>query len=272
MKTCIVLLSLCLFFACSNSKMESADTLDSPSSQNEAVAVKTSLTTPQLPTQIPNQTKLIKTADYRFEVTDVKKTTEYIESAVHKSPAFVSSSNISSIDGHLQNEMTIRVQNEFFDDLLKYIDHQAVYVNSRNISTQDVAKEFVDLESRLKTKREVEARYTDILRNKAGTIEELLAAEKQIGDLHEEIEATVSRINFLKDQVSYSTIRLEFYQPVIERPIVAEEENMFATAFMAGLNGVTELVIALIYIWPLFVVLSAVFFFIRYKKKRFISF
>jgi hypothetical protein len=94
-----------------------------------------------------------------------------------------------------------------------------------------------------------------ILRNKAGTIEELLDAEEKIGDLHEEIEATVSRINFLKDQVSYSTISLEFYQTIEE--VVATTETPIADEFVhalrTGLDGIIRIFIALAYIWPIII-------------------
>lgn len=157
----------------------------------------------------------------------------------------------------LEEHITIRVLSEYFEYLLKEIDTQAVYVNQRKITTDDVGKEFVDLESRLRTKREVEKRYGEILRSQAGTIDELLKAEQKIGALHEEIEATISRMNFLQNQVRYSTINLEFYQAV--SPQVAAPGPGFnkkiITAFAAGLAGAKELLIGLAYLWPLLLVI-----------------
>jgi hypothetical protein len=131
-----------------------------------------------------------------------------------------------------------------------------------------VSKEFVDLESRLKTKREVELRYTEILRKKAGTIEELLEAEKQIGALHEEIEATISRINFLKDQVGYSTINLKFYQETELQ--LSEQETLasqFADAFTSGLNGLVVIGLLLTNLWPVLVLITIAFLIWRVKNK-----
>ena len=45
-------------------------------------------------------------------------------------------------------------------------------MNNRNINTQDVSAEYVDLQSRLKTKLEVKQRLEDILRSKAKTVED----------------------------------------------------------------------------------------------------
>jgi hypothetical protein len=217
------------------------------------------------------KTKVIKTVDFRFEVDDVKKSTEAIELAIRKYPAYIASSKLHLENPILENTMTIRVQSEYFQDLLKEIDQQARFVNFRDVKTDDVAKEFVDLDSRLKTKREVEERYAQILRNKAGTIEELFEAEKQIGELHEEIEATVSRINYLKDQVSYSTINLEFYQTITQQITAGDQvtwKDEFATALKAGLSGVMNVAILLTYLWPLFVITGMAVIIVWFIRKR----
>jgi hypothetical protein len=131
----------------------------------------------------------------------------------------------------------------------------------------------VDLESRLKTKREVETRYTNILRSKAGTVEELFEAESKIGALHEEIEATISRMNYLKSQVSYSTINLEYYQKVVEQIAGSDEEttfDQFHKALTSGWNVLVGVIIALVYLWPLFIIagIVAMIYFLRHRKTR----
>lgn len=215
------------------------------------------------------KSKLIKEARYRFEVKNVKESTVAIESAIRKYPAYVSSSNLTLENPILENKMTIRIESEYFNDLLKEIDKEALFVNIRDVSTEDVSKEFVDLESRLATKREVEDRYMNILRSKAGTIEELLEAERQIGALHEEIEATISRMNYLKDQVRYSSINLEFYQTVTER-ISQNSEPMsrkLTAALTAGLNGLVNVLVGIVFVWPLLLCGGAVMTYLAYKKK-----
>ncbi len=127
------------------------------------------------------------------------------------------------------------------------------------------------MESRLKTKREVEVRYAEILRKKAGTITELLEAEQKIGELHEEIEATVSRINYLKDQVSYSTINLEFYQTITQKIAEVKTNSTgkeFKEALSAGWNGIVSFALVLAYIWPLIMlgIITGTFYWL--KKRR----
>jgi len=265
----IIFLSVTLFYGSCAEKMEKSEI----ASSTEAADAKTQIATlPQSDLYSDGKTKLIKTAEYRFEVANVKKSTEAITASVRKFPAYISSSSLHLENPVLENKMTIRVQNEFFQDLLKDIDGEAKFVNYRNVETQDASKEFVDLESRLKTKREVEQRYMEILRSKAGTIEELLHAEEQIGQLHEEIEATIARINHLREQVSYSTINLEFYQTISQELVAGEGSpatgREFQKALHAGWNGVIVIIITLMYVWPLIVVSVVIFLFVRYRMAR----
>ena len=265
--------SILIVFSCG--KMEKADTnVDSVQTVSEIASDQSQILKdipPPRDLYSSGKTKLIKTLNYRFEVDNVNKSMEAIEIAVRKYPAYISESKLMLENPILENKITIRVQSEYFQDLVKEIDQQARFVNFRNISTEDVVKQFVDLESRLKTKREVEARYMEILRKKAGTIQELLNAEAQIGELHEEIESTIGQLNYLKDQVSYSTINLEFYQTIEQEVAAADTEtrgDQFVAALSAGWNGIVSVMILLAYIWPVLLMGALIGFSYRIIKKR----
>lgn len=255
-----------VLLSCSQKRIES-----STNDIEQASDIKSQVT-PALARDLYSNTneKIIKSAEYRFQVTNVKKSQEAIEMSVRKHLAFVSSSSLKLENPMLEAHIVIRVPSEYFEDLLKDIDAQAIYINERKITADDVAKEFVDLESRLQTKREVEQRYAEILRKKAGTIEELLKAEQKIGELHEEIEATISRINYLKDQVRYSTINLEFYQTVSQEVAQVSSRpgfgKRFSEAIASGLAGALEIVIGLTYLWPLFIV--SLISFLLWRRKH----
>lgn len=254
-----------------HSKMDASEAADTSGTTTSVSAVSQPVTVAS-DLYSNGLTKLIKTAKYRFEVENVHKSTDAIEVAIRKYSAFISSSDLRLDNPLLESKMTIRVQNEYFQELLKEIDSQARFVNFRDIRTEDVSKQFVDLESRLTSKREVEQRYIEILRKKAGTIEELLQAEKQIGQLHEEIEATISRINYLKDEVRYSTINLEFYQKI--EPIIADSDTNtlrdMRQALASGWHGLLAALTAILYLWPvvLLSVMGAFIYRTLRKKQR----
>lgn len=250
------------------------------SSYPESAVESTEAEAPAQLASLPNDlysngiTKLIKTANYRFQVENVQKSTDAIELAVRKYLGFISSSDLQLNHPILESKITIRVQNEFFQDLLKEIDKEAKFVNFRDVKTEDVSKQFVDLESRLKTKREVEQRYIEILRKKTGTIEELLSAEKQIGQLQEEIEVTISRINFLKDEVRYSTINLDFYQTVPQENFASDYSvgNDMLDALASGWDGLLTVVTGILFLWPWIIIgVAGSLIFISRRKRRVVA-
>jgi hypothetical protein len=217
------------------------------------------------------RSKMIKTAECRFEVADMKKSKEAIVSLIKKYSAYIESSNLEFQNPMLEEHLTVRVLNDYFGDLLDEITSQAAYINYQKVNADDVSKQFVDLESRLNTKREVQKRYEEILRKKTGTLEELLKTEKQIGELQEEIEATVSQINFLHEKVRYSTIKLEIYQ-IAEQQVAEVKSNSgltqkFSKAFTSGLSGVTDVLVGITYLWP-FIIIGSVAYFIWMRKKK----
>ena len=137
----VILISfLLLQLSCApKQEMETADTDQAAVEQADATKAQLAAT-PNTDLYSNGLTKLIKTVNYRFEVANVKKSAEEIELAIRKYPAYISASDMRLENPILENKMTIRVRNEFFQDLLKEIDQQARFVNYRDVKTEDVAK------------------------------------------------------------------------------------------------------------------------------------
>lgn len=201
--------------------------------------------------------QLIKTAELRFQVTDLKKCREGIETSIRKHSAYIEETDLKYENPLLEEHFTIRVLSQAFEPLLKELEAQATYVNYRKVKSDDVEKEFVDLESRLKTKREMEQRYAEILRSSTKNTEDLLKVEHQIGKLHEEIEAVVSRMNFLKDQVKHSTIKLQVYQVDEQHARVVANipdlKTRTSEALTTGWNGMVVIVLLVLRVWPMWI-------------------
>jgi hypothetical protein len=213
--------------------------------------------------------QLIKTADVRFQVNDLKKSREAIEISIRKHSAYIEETNLTYENPLLEEHFTIRVQSQSFEPLLKELESLAAYVNHRKVKSDDVAKAFVDLESRLKTKREMEQRYIQILRNATKTTDDILRVERQLGELHEEIEAVVSKLNFLRDQVKHSTIKLDVYQ-IDEQHMSGvttspDLKTRVGVSLLSGWNGLTFLFVGFLKVWPVWILLGLAW--LVWKKK-----
>ncbi|MBK7147877.1 MAG: DUF4349 domain-containing protein [Bacteroidetes bacterium] len=129
----------------------------------------------------------------------------------------------------------------------------------------DVTAQFVDIEARLKTKKNVEQRYSDLLRE-AKKIQDILDIEEKLRVIREEIESAEGQLRLLKDQVSYSTISLNLYQKLDYQP---EPDMGFMShvseAFVKGWRSMTDLLIGIVRVWP-FVLIWIGILFVIYKK------
>ena len=67
-------------------------------------------TAPQNDLYSDGATKLIKTAHYRFQVDNVKVSTDAIVQSIRKYPAYISSCSLHLENPILENKLTIRVQ------------------------------------------------------------------------------------------------------------------------------------------------------------------
>ncbi|MEM6772262.1 MAG: DUF4349 domain-containing protein, partial [Bacteroidota bacterium] len=137
---------------------------------------------------------------------------------------------------------------------------------------KDVTAEWLDLESRLQTKRDVRDRYIAILRNQAKKVEDILNAEDKIRVITEEIEAKEGRLRYLRDQVSLSTLTLELYETREYRDVGPVTKRSFGSELIAALaNGwelVRMLVLGLISIWPLLLLGTGIVWGVRRWRKR----
>jgi hypothetical protein len=157
--------------------------------------------------------KLIKTGELSFETNDVKKTKSAIDAICKELNAYSSSENQNKYDDKIQYNQTIRVSADKFDLLIGKIESEALEVETKNINVQDVTEEFIDVEARLKTKKELEVRYREILKQ-AKTVRDILTIEEQIGTVRAEIESMEGRLKYLSSQVSYCTLNISYYEAI----------------------------------------------------------
>jgi hypothetical protein len=212
--------------------------------------------------------KIIKTADVRMQVADYAACRAAIARHAAARDAYIASENENNSGYQLENTLVIRVAAERFDALLAALVGEASYLHTKTVNARDVTEEFVDMTARLRTKREVEARYVDILRQ-ARTIPDVLAVERELRVLREEIESTEGRLKYLGDQVAYSTIRLTVYQKLAFEPAPGESlGSRLVTALREGWTGLVALFVGLVYLWPFWVFVAlVVWLLVRYRRR-----
>lgn len=199
--------------------------------------------------------KLIWTADLEFQVRNVDKSTLSITKLSEKYDAFVSNMELTHSNYTISNTISIRVPNKKFQSLVNAIKGESLFMDRANISSNDVTEEFVDLESRLKTKREVRDRYVQILNTKTGSVEDILNAEEAIRVITEEIEAKEGRLRYLSNQVDLSTVTITMYQKVQHTDSPERYEKSYseeaADSFGIGWHAIKVFFLVIIRLWPI---------------------
>jgi major membrane immunogen (membrane-anchored lipoprotein) len=231
----VLMISFVLFLtACSSNskseeaKMNSDSAMDSSQSggQEKSSFSNETVKSEQTETanlEVPNQ-MVIYQADLQLRVKRFEQTLQNIEEKVEKYGGYIGESNVTKegkeqISGYIK----IRIPQKHFQAFLHDAEGQAAEVLQRNITGTDVTEEYVDLESRLKSKRVVEERLISFMKTAAKT-EDLLKISEDLAAVQEEIEMVEGRMKFLQNQTSLSTVTITLFETKVIVPDIDNED------------------------------------------------
>lgn len=221
---------------------------------------------------IPTDLKIIKSANAKYKVNDVKKATSKIKQVALKYSAYISDLRFENNLYRKENRFTIKVPKKHFDVIMDSISGFTEFTDYENITTQDVTEEYVDIQARLDTKLEVKKRYEDILRKNAKTVKDILATEEKLNTIQEEIESAQGRMKYLTNKVAYSTIQIDLYETVDyqEEPEVYNKTfgSKIKDGLVFGWNFIASIFIGLIHIWPLIIIGVIVYMILKKRLKK----
>ncbi len=200
--------------------------------------------------------KLIREGDLSFETDDLAGTQRDLDTLINEYKGYVTADQSFHTSGRESRSLVVRVPAGNFDALVAAIGQMAPRMDQRDIRTRDVTEEFVDVEARLRTKKELENRYLKLL-DRAANVEEILAIEQQIGTLRADIEATEGRLRYLSNQSDLSTLNIHYYKPI---PMSHAFGRRFQDGFGNGWENFVDFVIWIVNGWPFFIVLAAALF------------
>lgn len=210
------------------------------------------------------ESKLIKEANISIEVKEIEWAFEEIKKIVKNNKGYFTKEEDYLYDYSRSIHALIRVPAQNFDVLIGQIIEIAKKVESKTIEVKDVTEEFVDMQARLNTKKNIEKRYLEILK-KANTINDILKVEEYLGKIREEIESIEGRLKYLQNKVNYCTIDLHINQR-IEKKVKFEFISKFWRALKGGWLGFLNFIIVVFYIWPILLILIIILY--TYKKIR----
>lgn len=223
---------------------------------------------------------IIHTASIDIIVKDLNLAQTEIKEKINEYDGYIVDSNISRKgDQYLSGSITARVPSEYFEAFLTATEEIAAEVVEQITKGEDVTAEYVDLESRLKSKKVVEERLLSFMKEAEKT-EDLLIISQDLARVQEEIDVVQGRMKYLKNQSSFSTIEIYLNENKIIIPEIDSKElntwektkQQFFTSVNSLLSIGSGFIIFFVGNIPVILILAAIgfgiFYIIRRKMKR----
>ncbi|MDD3896521.1 MAG: DUF4349 domain-containing protein [Candidatus Peribacteraceae bacterium] len=116
----------------------------------------------------------------------------------------------------------IRVPQERFAEVIAFVRANVLRVTSEQVSGQDITEEFVDNQARLGNLQATETQLLSIMQ-KAYKIEDVLAVQRELTSIREQIERLEARQKFLRESVAMSKISVYLSTDEQHLPIIEEQ-------------------------------------------------
>ncbi len=112
--------------------------------------------------------------------------------------------------GYLQMAVAADRAREFGNQLAQTAEGEGGEQISASISGEDLSKQIVDTEARLRARTLLRDRLMDILRNRQGTVAELVEAERGVAQVNEEIDQAQSWLAEMRGRVNFSRMDVRY--------------------------------------------------------------
>jgi hypothetical protein len=173
---------------------------------------------------------IIRTGQIEYEVQSFDAAVATIARLVKSiKGGFIATVNSDKLaNGKVRGSIVVRVPPENLDDLildLRTTLGKSGELKNQRISSQDITKQYTDLESELKAARAMEERLLEIIKTGKGQIKDLLAVEKELGDWRTRIEKIEGELRYYANQVALSTLTIALYEKEITSPFAIIERE-----------------------------------------------
>lgn len=288
----IVMLSfcLCLLAACNGSappaeesqSVQTAPSLAAPPAAPEraadaaAIGAGVSADQPQGPAPSPSPSPdtvsgpmLIRTGDASVEVDSLEPAVAALRVLAARVGGFVANTAFSGgRDQVREATLQLRIPAARFDEA-----HGALAglgrVEWSNVTAQDVGEEYVDLTARAANARRLEARLVQLLARRTGKLDDVLAVERELARVREEIERHEGRLRYLRTRVATSTLSVRLHEPA---PVIGGRGSTgvigeaFRQAWRNFVSAVATAIAASGVLVPLGVVLAGIWLVVRRRR------
>ncbi|MEO2088975.1 MAG: DUF4349 domain-containing protein, partial [Gemmataceae bacterium] len=177
---------------------------------------------------------ILRSGDIEFEIESFDSAVAAVTKLVTAiDGAFVATVNSEKLpNGKVKGSVAVRVPPDKLDGLVLDLRRdlgKGGELKGQRIGSQDVTKQYTDLESRLRAARTMETRLLAIIKDGKGEIKQLLDAEKELGVWRTKIEEMEGEKRYFDNLASLSTLTITLAEKEIKAAAGVTESEVVQT-------------------------------------------
>jgi hypothetical protein len=171
---------------------------------------------------------IIRSGEIEFEIESFDSAVATITKLIGANTGgFIATVNSEKLpNGKVRGSVVVRIPPDRLDgfvlDLRKELG-KGGELKGQRIGSQDITKQYTDLESRLRAARAMEERLLNIIKTGKGEIKDLLQAEKELGVWRTKIEEIEGELRYYGNLVALSTLTITLTEKEIRAPYAISE-------------------------------------------------
>lgn len=161
---------------------------------------------------------IIRTGQASVQVDSLERGIRAVRALAGRVGGYVANSSI--ISGEEQTHtatLEIKIPASRFDEAISGLQPIGS-LESVSVSAEDVGEEFVDVAARAANGKKLEQRLIDILGTRTGKLSDVLAVERELARVREDIERQEGRMRYLRTRAALSTLSVTVHEKM---PVVA---------------------------------------------------
>jgi hypothetical protein len=194
------------------------------------------------PSAIPqDERKLLRTSGLELVVKAPSEAAEEVRKLAERSGGYLISSQVQGSEANASATVSVRVPVAQFEAVREQIRRLGLRVESDKLEAQDVTRDYVDRDSRLRNLRAQEQQYLQILK-RATTVKDTLEVSDKLNEVRGQIEQQQAEFDALSKQIQTVAITVELRSDAEAQVLGLHWRPLYRirAAMRDGLDGLGE--------------------------------
>jgi hypothetical protein len=163
---------------------------------------------------LPADAMLIRTGSASIEVRSLDPAIDQVRALAGRVGGFVANTSIQAGSDRLRSaSIELRIPNDRFDAAVSGLNGLGK-LETVQVSTEDVGEQYTDIAARVANAHRLEDRIIDVLARRPGKLQDILAVERELARVRQEIERYEGRLRYLTSRAATSRLTLSVHEPV----------------------------------------------------------